>query len=88
MKVDFDLSNLDLLQDVRLCNNTISSKFCQEGLSSFESGWTGGAAWPPVVAHDDPADQERDSSNYRPYATTGPTLKNRNSLVTLCQKSL
>ena len=35
MKVDFDLSNLDLLQDVRLCNNTISSKFCQ-GLSFWQ----------------------------------------------------
>ena len=23
-----------------------------------ESGWTGGAAWPPVIAHDDPADKE------------------------------
>ena len=39
--------------------NTHQLRLRCDGLQ--ESGWTGGAAWPPVVAHDNQANQERDS---------------------------
>ena len=35
-----------------------------------KSGRTGGAAWPPVVAHDDPVDQDRKERREIPFGNS------------------